>query len=290
MVQGRTNQNTGKPVGLSIPVQTTPSVLPSVVAQPQPIVTASLNKYLQVNYFGKDSPIPLKKYILFLNEDVVISESQTANYVSYSPLSRGSELFSYTGTKSRIFSINFGYSIKGITPLLNGVKNILQKNYTNAKSPSDLFFKNLAESDALKSRPYGFAKYKTQPTDAEIFIDNQIQIIRSLTINNAQVPTQGPPLVRLNFGVLYQDIPCICTDFDIMPIKDATTTLDSKTAFPVSQTIQIKMTLKEIRTGDYLKSDFAQAVDSLQRDNLVGWEQLFNPNTGSFDPVSPVYK
>jgi hypothetical protein len=55
------------------------------------------------------------------------------------------------------------------------------------------------------------------------------------------------------------------------------------------QGININITLKEIRTGDYLRTEFKQFGES-SSDNLVGWEQLFNPATGSFDQIYPIFK
>ena len=40
-------------------------------------------------------------------------------------------------------------------------------------------------------------------------------IIRSSVVNNADNPIYGPPTIRLRHGILYQDIPCICTDYSI---------------------------------------------------------------------------
>ena len=263
------------------------SGLPTAITQTIPRTDASKNLYLQVNYYEFNNPIPLKRYI-FINADgdFQIDESQTANYVSYSPLSRSSELFSYTGSKSRSFSLTFTYSKSGIKPEFT---NNLRSSITQAAppDPKSLFFKDLSEV-SLVGRPFGQKKYTGSEDGIITFIDSQLQIIRSLTINNAKSPTQGPPLVRINFGILYQDVPCICTDYVIKPISKAETRINPILGIPEADKISITLTLKEIRTGDYLKTDFAQA-GGINRDNLVGWEQLFNSKTGSFDPVNPIY-
>ena len=42
-----------------------------------------------------------------------------------------------------------------------------------------------------------------------------VNIIRASLTNYSKNPVYGPPIVRLNHGIMYQDIPCICTNYDI---------------------------------------------------------------------------
>jgi hypothetical protein len=169
--------------------------------------------------------------------------------------------------------------------------NLIKKNNVTQLDPQKLFFSQ-SPGSVSKERS-GLKNYYQGPSfadDVDIFIDSQIQLVRSLTLNNAKFPTQGPPLVRLNYGVLYQDVPCICTDYSITPYATDRSLRDPITFMPNDiQGININITLKEIRTGDYLRTEFKQFGES-SSDNLVGWEQLFNPATGSFDPISPIFK
>ena len=102
-------------------------------------------------------------------------------------------------------------------------------------------------------------------------------IIRSSVVNNAENPIYGPPTIRLRHGILYQDIPCICTDYSISYNEAAG--YDVNTLLP--RQLQITMKLEEIRTGDF--GDF-NTTDIIKKDNLAGWEAVVNGDTRSMDP------
>jgi hypothetical protein len=105
-----------------------------------------------------------------------------------------------------------------------------------------------------------------------------LNIVRSSVINNATNPLLGPPVVRLSHGVMYQDVPCICTDYKID--FDEKAGYDFQTLLP--RRVTIKMTLEEFRTGDFGKFDQNNII---ARDNLVGWEAIFEEgSTESLDP------
>jgi len=102
-------------------------------------------------------------------------------------------------------------------------------------------------------------------------------IIRSSVSNNSENPVFGPPIVRINHGVLFQDIPCICTDYSVAPVEEAGYDLD--TLMP--RRIAYTMNLEEIRAGDFQK--FSSA-DKVKKDNLVGWEGVVSNPHQSMDP------
>ena len=100
-----------------------------------------------------------------------------------------------------------------------------------------------------------------------------VNIIRTSVTNNAENPLKGPPIVRLNHGTMYQNIPCICTDYSIN--FDEKWGYDNNTLTP--RRIDVKMSLEELRTGDFGKFDQAEYI---KRDNLAGWESVISsPNT-----------
>jgi hypothetical protein len=105
-----------------------------------------------------------------------------------------------------------------------------------------------------------------------------VNLIRSSVVNNAMNPTLGPPIIRLNHGIMYQDVPCICTDYSLEP--DANAALDMDTLLP--QRISITMALEEIRTGNFgqFREDPKDAQTRMvTRDNLAGWESVIVHNT-----------
>lgn len=103
-------------------------------------------------------------------------------------------------------------------------------------------------------------------------------IVRSSVVNYSKNPIYGPPIIRLRHGVLYQDVPCICTDYSIDYNEAAGYDLD--TLLP--RQLKINLKLEEIRTGDF--GEFAPKGNPIERDNLAGWEAVVLGETNSMDP------
>ena len=109
-----------------------------------------------------------------------------------------------------------------------------------------------------------------------------VNIIRCSVINNAQNPIYGPPIIRLNHGIMYQNVPCICTDYSIG--WNETAGYDLQTLLPRQLTISLK--LEEFRTGNFGKFT-GNPNDIIERDNLAGWEAVVlgtEEGTNSLDP------
>ena len=99
-------------------------------------------------------------------------------------------------------------------------------------------------------------------------INYWISLIRSSVVNNADFPAQGPPIIRLSHGILYQESPFICQDYSIN-INDQKGGYDVQTLLP--RIIEVNMNLDEVRAGNFTR--FGQGQHII-RDNLAGWEQL----------------
>jgi len=255
------------------------------------------NSYLELRFYKDNTGGYFKRFVPFLG-DIAVTESRKANYVNYSPISRNTQIPFYTGSDSRIFKIvyeiapaflqqsdNFSFLLTILTGALVG-------DTKTPASDKDLF---LATSQS-QSMPLIFS-YRTRGLPPENkdeiivrFIDYQINLIRSTVINNAIKPTLGPPLVRLNHGILYQNIPCICLDYNVeQQYQDSS----KKQYGPVSKISAYKtvitFTLQEIRNGNFLSTPFNH-TDSIAQDNIVGWEQIIETGHGSLDPITPIYK
>jgi len=103
-----------------------------------------------------------------------------------------------------------------------------------------------------------------------------VAMFRSSILNNAKNPIEGPPLVRLNFGSLYQDIPCIVKNYNIGWEEEAG--YDLYTLTP--NRVKISVELNEVRVGDF--GHYEKGV-MIKRDNITGWESVIaEPN--SIDP------
>tara|TARA_R110002126_G_scaffold564_1_gene3562 strand:+ start:582 stop:1577 length:996 start_codon:yes stop_codon:yes gene_type:complete len=117
-------------------------------------------------------------------------------------------------------------------------------------------------------------KLKYRIIDLIIYWTN---IIRSSVVNNAKNPIYGPPVIRLRHGILYQDIPCICTNYSIDYNEAAGYDMD--TLLP--RQLKINMKLEEIRTGDFGEFD---TTNIIRKDNLAGWEAVVEDEYHSMDP------
>jgi hypothetical protein len=140
-----------------------------------------------------------------------------------------------------------------------------------------------------QSKLYKFEKRKADAaSEARVKILDTIiywvNIIRSSVTNNSKNPIFGPPIVRFNFGLLYQDIPCICTNYTIGYNESAG--FDLQTLLP--RQLRITMNLEELRAGDF--GDFRpESHNQVERDNLAGWEAVISNQTSlhtSMDPGS----
>ena len=67
--------------------------------------------------------------------------------------------------------------------------------------------------------------------------------VRSSVIGTQSTPIQGPPIVELKWGLMYDFVPCIITDYKIQPMEEAG--YDPKSLF--SQRLKISLSMEEMR-------------------------------------------
>jgi len=244
-------------------------------------------------------------------ENPKIIESATANYVEYSPLARAGSLFVYTGAKSRKLRLEVSYTIPELMNYQMGIS--AYKRIFDGTSKSDkkkAFYKHLQESGptaplltgtsiAQEARKF-FVSFDpllddgtpqaiaapeiveqiTNELDSAAELDKTVDtllffiaILRSSILNNAEDPLQGPPIARLNFGTLYQSVPCIVKKYNMK--WDEKSGYDLGTLTPRRVTFSIE--LNEVRVGDF---GVFERSDLIKRDNLAGWESVINsPHT-----------
>ena len=104
-----------------------------------------------------------------------------------------------------------------------------------------------------------------------------VNLIRGTCLNNARNTVQGPPIVRLTHGAMYNNVPCVVNDYDIR-ILDAAG-FDVETLTP--KRIEVTLTLSELRTGNFgsFKAGHLETGD-----NLAGWEAIIEDN--NIDPYN----
>lgn len=104
-------------------------------------------------------------------------------------------------------------------------------------------------------------------------------IIRSSVLNNSQNPIYGPPIIRINHGILFQNIPCVCTNYSIEPVEEGG--YDVATLMP--RKIRYTLSLEELRAGDFGEFD---STKQIKKDNICGWEAVVSNKHQSVDPGS----
>tara|TARA_R110002074_G_scaffold336597_1_gene507100 strand:+ start:355 stop:1464 length:1110 start_codon:yes stop_codon:yes gene_type:complete len=104
-----------------------------------------------------------------------------------------------------------------------------------------------------------------------------VNLIRATCLNNATNTVQGPPIVRLTHGPMYNNVPCVVRDYSISIMDEAG--FDIQTLTP--KRLEITMTLSEMRTGDFgtFESGYLESGD-----NLAGWEAIIGDN--NIDPYN----
>ena len=295
-------------------------------------------------------------------ENPKISEKKKANYQKYNVIGRSSNLYTYTGSNSRQFNVEFNMTLPHILseyPNINRDKFIGEAKYDSGEVAKAKFFTKADKTPIEQSKiytskffkiedlkdsarqvllsdwgrqgitnseknylatTYGLSQSDFNYESAVAFSQNTsetglqtvtsietaiaqaataslseaesdklqmidliiywVNIVRSSVINNANNPILGPPVVRISHGVMYQDVPCICTDYKID--FDEKAGYDIQTLLP--RKLRISMNLEEFRTGDFGKFDQNNIV---ARDNLVGWEAIFEED--SIESLDPGY-
>lgn len=96
-----------------------------------------------------------------------------------------------------------------------------------------------------------------------------LNLIRSSTLNYSSKPQYGPPLIRLTHGIVYQNVPCIATNYSIT--VDGEAGYDNRTLLP--RVIKVTMNLSEVRVSSDKRFDPAGNTPE-QYDADVGWEVI----------------
>lgn len=104
-----------------------------------------------------------------------------------------------------------------------------------------------------------------------------INLVRGSTKNNSQMTTFGPPIIRLNHGTMYNNVPCVADNYSVS--IDEAAGYDVETLTP--RKVNITISLKETRTGDF---DTYVPKDKVKGDNNTGWQSIFFGN--EMDPYN----
>ena len=89
--------------------------------------------------------------------------------------------------------------------------------------------------------------------------------VRNTVIGSQSMPVKGPPIVELKYGLMYNFVPCIVTDYRIQAIQEAGT--DPKSLY--SQRFKISLSLEEFR--NYHGNLWGVSKES---EPLPGWDTV----------------
>lgn len=92
-----------------------------------------------------------------------------------------------------------------------------------------------------------------------------LNLIRSSCITNSEKPYLGPPLIHLSHGMMYMNVPTICTEYDIS--MDQNAGYDNQTLLP--RILKFSMKLREVRLKG---KKFAPGTPTSRF--MPGWESL----------------
>jgi len=102
-----------------------------------------------------------------------------------------------------------------------------------------------------------------------------INLLRATTLGSEELGL-GCPIIRLNFGPLYQDVPCIASKYSLE--SDQQAGYDISTMLP--RRVTFNLDLHEVRVGDFTSHSPERFGPS--DDNVPTWDSVVQ--TGTFDP------
>lgn len=154
-----------------------------------------------------------------------------------------------------------GMDLKKITqPFSSGIRNIAGELFANSIT------RGITTGPDAKVRSTALLK-----------VMYWINLIRSSVMTSAKKPSLGPPIVRIVHGILYQNVPCIVTDYTIS--HDEKAGLDEVTMMP--RVLKVSMRLREVRLRG---ADF-NPNDPNVSNMMPGWDSFIEEGFATFDPT-----
>lgn len=107
-----------------------------------------------------------------------------------------------------------------------------------------------------------------------------VNLIRSSVMTHSTQPSYGPPILRLVHGILYQNVPCIVTNYSIS--HDPNAGYDEVTYMP--RILKVNLSLKEVRQRGERFDNSSQTNKYM----MPGWDSLFIQDFATIDPTNVV--
>jgi hypothetical protein len=158
--------------------------------------------------------------------------------------------------------------------------NTLLSNVTGSLTRlSNLFNEGITPAGVLEALGLSKQADVTKMNDILNWVLVWVNLVRSSVLNNSRDTIYGPPIIRLNHGPMYSNVPCLVEDYNIRIMEE----LGYEVQTMIPKGLEISMSLIESRSGDF--GDY-QIGSVEQGDNLTGWESIVENNT--IDPLNGV--
>jgi len=144
---------------------------------------------------------------------------------------------------------------------------------------SNVFYEGVTAAGILEALGLGQQQNITKMNDILNWILVWVNLVRASVLNNSQDTVYGPPIVRLNHGAMYNNVPCLVEDYSIRIMDEQG--YEVQTMIPKG--LEIQLNLVESRTGTF--GDYVVGAVG-EGDNLTGWESVIENNT--YDPLNGV--
>jgi hypothetical protein len=235
------------------------------------------------------TPTPLVARLPFY-ENIEIKESKRANITTHNPIGRNGSLYTYAGASSRVLKLRFSLTLQHIQSMHTGskmrfimqseqtrdqIKDIMKRgNNPPPSEPTTRGAKTVPQTNGEGHSSEDLTKASSEPTNWVKYVSWWVNLIRSSVMSNQLNTMEGPPIIRLTHGELYQNVPCICHSYDISYDKNA----GMDVATLLNRRIEVSMQLEEFRAGNFGKFD-RSSKQILDRDNVAGWEAVIAYST-----------
>lgn len=227
-------------------------------------------------YNDKRKRIALFEYKYLGGTEVISNNDEIKNTFNYHYQAKSK--FDYLNPKE---PPNYAEELRGLLQKITNPQSLFQLNdgTTVDIAPEDSGFISIIKSTLSPSNK---AKLPSKTIeDAVNYFMLLVNIIRTSTINNSSNTSLGPPTIYINHGTMYNNIPCVCTNFSIKINQNNGYDLLSMSP----RQVEISMNLSENRVGDF--TSFVP-FDLIAGENSTGWESIIN--RGTYDSFNSTFE
>ena len=260
---------------------------------------------LHFTFYGGFDAKPHYETLSFA-ENVKVKETASSKLQTYQPIGRNGSVYVHTGSDSRKFTVEFNLTLPHIianTQVKDDGLSPLDR-FRKKKAQKDQYVQNLTTSSGESSIDAKDGKSYVRAVDMmfEGYLDSQerfasltnllggavfnflgsgddarveaiskvlfwLNLIRCTTMTHSKKPQWGPPIVRLNHGIMYQNVPCVVNNYSIN--VDDKAGYDNKTLMP--RVISVSLQMSEVRITS--REDY-NPIGSVpfEYDRDVGWD------------------